>query len=280
MTSVQPIIFTDMDGSLLDHDTYSHADADEMLDRLRNKQIPVIPCTSKTRSEVQVLRAEINNAHPFIVENGAAVCIPDGYFSVHDSSLQEMHSLRVKCFSQSREHWQAILKNTPMHLNDAFVTFEQAGIEGIMQMTGLALNEARLASQREFGEPLKWLGSEQQYLEFERYIKSQHGNLLKGGRFIHVSGDSNKGVALDWLLKKYQQEFNDNNIVSVALGDSQNDVAMLSHADYAVVIRSPVHYFPQFESKINQNIYQTQFEGPKGWSEGVRYVLKELGVQK
>jgi hydroxymethylpyrimidine pyrophosphatase-like HAD family hydrolase len=43
MADVQPIIFTDMDGSFLDHDTYSHVTADEMLAWLRNKHILTIP---------------------------------------------------------------------------------------------------------------------------------------------------------------------------------------------------------------------------------------------
>jgi mannosyl-3-phosphoglycerate phosphatase len=53
MAAVQPIIFTDMDGSLLDHDTYSHAVADELLAWLRNKQILVIP--AKERIQLMVL---------------------------------------------------------------------------------------------------------------------------------------------------------------------------------------------------------------------------------
>jgi predicted mannosyl-3-phosphoglycerate phosphatase (HAD superfamily) len=50
------LIFTDLDGSLLDHHTYSFAPAANYLDRLETQGIPVIPITSKTRAEVLVLR--------------------------------------------------------------------------------------------------------------------------------------------------------------------------------------------------------------------------------
>ena len=142
-----------MDGSLLDHDTYSHVDADELLAWLRNKQIPVIPVTSKTRAEVLVLREQLNNHYPFIVENGAAIFSPVGYFNHGIRDIVEHDGYQLKEFVASRAHWQSILDNAGAHLNEAFISFAQAGIEGVVEMTGLAITEARLASQREFGEP-------------------------------------------------------------------------------------------------------------------------------
>ena len=50
------LIFTDLDGSLLDHNTYSFDPAAELLLQLEQQQIPVIPVTSKTRAEVMALR--------------------------------------------------------------------------------------------------------------------------------------------------------------------------------------------------------------------------------
>ncbi len=276
--SVSCIIFTDMDGSLLDHETYSHAEADDCLGWLRNKQIPIVPCTSKTRAEMEVMRTELNNKDPFIIENGAAVCIPKDYFQSNNDNLDELNGLLIKSFSPARAHWQTILDNTPTHLNDAFITFHQAGVKGVMQMTGLTINEARLASQREFGEPLKWLGNEHQFEQFEAYIESQHGTLLKGGRFVHLSGDCDKGRALNWMMMQFKQQHPDSNCISIALGDSQNDVAMLSAADYAVMIKSPVHDFPQMQGRIGKHLYRTQAEGPLGWVEGIHNVFAQLNI--
>jgi mannosyl-3-phosphoglycerate phosphatase family protein len=280
MAAVQPIIFTDMDGSLLDHDTYSHAAADELLAWLRNKQIPVIPVTSKTRAEVLLLREQLNNVEPFVVENGAAVFSPLGYFKHDSANFVEAYGYQVKAFVEPRAHWQSILDKVELHLNEAFTSFAQAGVEGVMTMTGLAINEARLASQREYGEPLKWLGSEEQFDAFNQYIVSQGGQLLRGGRFVHVSGCCDKGQALQWLLGEYQQQFADKNIVSIALGDSHNDTAMLEAADYAIIIRSPAHAYPAIKNSQHQHVYMTHAEGPSGWVEGVSKVLNELGFNE
>ena len=66
------VVFTDLDGTLLEHSTYSFAEAEEALDLLRSQDIPLVICTSKTRSEVEFWRRLLGNEHPFIVENGGA----------------------------------------------------------------------------------------------------------------------------------------------------------------------------------------------------------------
>ena len=45
------VIFTDLDGSMLDAETYSFQAARPALQKLKKKQVPIILCTSKTRAE-------------------------------------------------------------------------------------------------------------------------------------------------------------------------------------------------------------------------------------
>src|SRR2546423_300740 len=70
------VVFTDLDGTLLDAETYRYDAARQGLDRLREHAIPLIICTSKTRAEVEPLRNELGNTDPFIVENGGALYVP------------------------------------------------------------------------------------------------------------------------------------------------------------------------------------------------------------
>ena len=80
VAQVQPLVFTDLDGSLLDHHSYSFDAARSTLERLDELGIPVIPVTSKTRAEIKQIRDALGNKHPFVAENGAAVFIPRSYF--------------------------------------------------------------------------------------------------------------------------------------------------------------------------------------------------------
>ena len=51
------MIFTDLDGTLLDHYNYDFSPAQPMLSWLAEQNIPVIPATSKTFAELLVWRA-------------------------------------------------------------------------------------------------------------------------------------------------------------------------------------------------------------------------------
>jgi len=80
MQQLEVIIFTDLDGTLLDGLTYSYDKALHAVELLRKKQIPIVFCSSKTRKEQEIYRDELGLFHPFIVENGGGIFIPEGYF--------------------------------------------------------------------------------------------------------------------------------------------------------------------------------------------------------
>lgn len=69
------IIFTDLDGTLLDS-RYSFRKALPAIKLIKEKNIPLILCSSKTRSEIELWRKKLNNNHPFISENGGGIFIP------------------------------------------------------------------------------------------------------------------------------------------------------------------------------------------------------------
>ena len=70
------LVVTDLDGTLLDHETYSYAEAAPALAELRRRGIPLVLASSKTRAEMELLHAELGLSDPFICENGAAICTP------------------------------------------------------------------------------------------------------------------------------------------------------------------------------------------------------------
>jgi mannosyl-3-phosphoglycerate phosphatase len=80
------LIFTDLDGTLLDS-SYSFNDALPALDLIRERAIPLIICSSKTRAEIEHYRKRLDNRHPFISENGG------GFLSRRDISTPGRGSL-------------------------------------------------------------------------------------------------------------------------------------------------------------------------------------------
>lgn len=267
------LIFTDMDGSLLCHDTYSHEAADEMLRHLQNIGIPVIPNTSKTKAELLHLRQSLNNHHPFIIENGAAIFIPKGYFDKQPFDTEVVGDFWVKNFVHNRYYWQSLIAHINSVELSKFTTFSELTAKEISMLTGLDDEESIRASRRLFGEPVVWNGSESEKLDFVSELEAMGASVLQGGRFLHVSGECDKGQAMNWLAEQFQNEQSNSEVKTVAIGDSQNDIAMLEQASIALIIRSAAHSPPKLER--SNNTYISEQFGPAGWSEGVNSILNK-----
>lgn len=272
------VIYTDLDGSLLDHYSYSHAAADALLEELGVLGIPVVPASSKTRAELLQLRHELDNQHPFIVENGAAVFIPAGYFSAKPPETENRDGYWVKYFSLPRSHWLQKIDAIATDFAGEFDNFASLDIESIAALTGLDPAAAQQAAAREFGEPVHWLGSPSSRQRFIAALQNNDARVLQGGRFLHVSGDCDKGRALQWLNAQYGIQAAGRRPLSLAIGDSQNDAAMLEAADHALIIRSPVHPPPTL-SRSERTLLSKHY-GPGGWSQGVRQILQSLEETK
>jgi mannosyl-3-phosphoglycerate phosphatase len=265
------LVFTDLDGTLLDHDNYSFATALPTLKKLHSENIPVIPNTSKTYAELTELRQQLNLKGPFIVENGAGIYIPIGYFSERPNGTKTKNGYWVKEFSKPRDHWLTVIEKLKIPFEGKFNHFSNMSNREIIAATGLSEKEAKLAATREYGEPILWLGSDKERTQCISAIKELGGTPLRGGRFLHLSGDSDKGNALLWLTQQYQIDRGINKCTSIALGDGQNDVAMLDAAQIAVRILSPANPPPTLKRKTG--IYTSQAFGPKGWSECLELII-------
>ena len=261
------LVFTDLDGSLLDHHDYGYQDALPRLRELGELDIPVILTSSKTRAEIAHLREELDNRHPFIVENGAGVFIPVGYFDQPPAGTVERDGYWVYSTCPPRETWLAALEALQHEFPGQFEYFHRAGIEGIVSMTNLPKARAEEANRRDFSEPVKWLGETSELDQFLQSLSAAGAHVLRGGRFFSVCGDCDKGRALDWLRKVYLRATGASTCHDLAIGDSGNDRAMLEAAETALLIRSPVHEFPALDRETGV-IYSEGF-GPAGWSEGV-----------
>lgn len=270
MDQSSTVIFTDMDGTLLDHHTYSFAAAKPTLEALAERQIPVIPNTSKTFAEMVELREKIGLHGPFIIENGAAAFIPHGFFKQKPSSTVWQDGFWCKSFISAKGYWLKLLDIVKDEFAGEFTHFSEMGVKEIITATGLSESDATLAAKRQFGEPVLWLGSEERKQVFIEAVRERGATPLEGGRFIHISGECTKGKALNWFMEEYRRQ-SASTAVSIALGDGKNDIAMMEAADIAVRIASPTHQPPTVNK--NDNIYTSTKLGPEGWTEMLTQLL-------
>ncbi|MFT2109989.1 HAD-IIB family hydrolase [Marinomonas sp. 2405UD68-3] len=277
ITTSSMAVFTDLDGTLLDHHTYCFSAAIPMLQKLKSLNIPVIPNTSKTFDELIFIRQKLGLDSPFIAENGAAVYIPLSFLA--NPSFDQMRSVLdlhddgdhyIKTFTEPRQYWLMLLETHASHFAHLYTGFSSMSIPEIQHETGLSLEQAEAASKRHFGEPLKWHGSDEELQEFTLIMQDAGVCVVKGGRFVHVSGVTDKGQAMTWLSSIMEVN------TTVALGDGENDTSMLEKADVAVQIRSPVHAFPILTCR--SRVIQTLGVGPIGWNEAVETILSDSNL--
>lgn len=266
-----PIILTDLDGTLLDHYSYSFAPAKGVLDYLASQHVPVIANTSKTFAELIHIRKELSNQSPFVVENGAAIYLPQREFPECPEGCSDEGPYWRYQFSRPREYWLDLIHQLKPRYHSLFTPFHAMSDEQLAQITGLSEEAAHRAAQRQFGEPLLWHGNREDKEDFIQAIEELGGHVLQGGRFMHIGDKADKGQAMQWLKERYQQTHPEQSIETIALGDSHNDIDMLELADYAVQVTSPVHPLP--ELKRTQNLITTKAHGPEGWAQALIQLL-------
>lgn len=274
MSSPLYLVVTDLDGSLLDHHTYSYAPARPALDLLEQLRIPVVLASSKTWAEMRALRDELGNEHPLIIENGAAVLVPVHYFADRPEGCCERDGYWLKEFAPPRGAWQALLSELHERFPGQFLDFARAGVEEIARMTDLPLEKAALANEREYSEPVQWRGDAVDRADFLEALEQGGARALQGGRFISVAGDCDKGQAWDWLRRCYSLAASGAPVYDLALGDGHNDLPMLKIAHRAVVIPAPDRSPPQVRRQ--QGVVSVSGVGPEAWTQGVQGWLREL----
>jgi mannosyl-3-phosphoglycerate phosphatase len=271
MLNSPTLVFSDLDGTLLDHHSYSFAPARASLKRLSKLGIPVILNTSKTFAEVMLVRKAMSLDTPFIIENGAAIFIPLNSLVTQPSGAKLQDGFYVLSLASKRERWIKLVKQLANEFSGEFEAFSDMSCERIAELTGLSLQDAEHSAQRAYGEPVMWLGSQQRKREFIEQAKSLGASPLMGGRFLHICGDTNKGKALIYLSEEYQRQGHFDLVKTIALGDGENDIAMLEAADLAVRILSPANPLPTLSGR--NEVFTSSLHGPAGWQEMIDQLL-------
>jgi mannosyl-3-phosphoglycerate phosphatase family protein len=261
------LVFTDLDGSLLDHHSYRWDAAADALRQLREAEIPLILASSKTRAEMLPLQSALGLRHPIIVENGAAIVVPSGTFREPLPEALPCGDGQEVRFAPPRDRWLALLNALAAEFTGEFAGFERLGIDGIVAATGLDADAAALAAKREFSEPVQWLGTPERRAQFVDALEAAGARVQQGGRFLTVAGDCDKGQALRYLRSAYRYDAPGRPLHDLAIGDSGNDVPMLEAAETALLVRSPTHDFPPLARTTG--VLRSTGLGPAGWREGV-----------
>lgn len=264
------LVFTDLDGTLLDHLSYDYAPARPAIAQLQAQGHPLILNSSKTQAEQTALRAELGNTAPFVVENGAAIaCPPETPGHTGTAAAPTLHVLAA-----AYDEIRAVLQRLRQDRGYRFRGFGDLAAAAIAELTGLSQTAAVAAKQRNGSEPLLWEDSEAARQDFIAQVEASGLQVTQGGRFLHVMGKTDKGAGVRWLSAQYRRAFPQVDWQVVALGDSPNDVPMLQAADVGVLIANP--HRTAFPVPGVSHLLRPDAPGPTGWAAAIAQLLHNL----
>ncbi|MBI5642160.1 MAG: HAD-IIB family hydrolase [Deltaproteobacteria bacterium] len=273
MKSSKPVIFTDLDGTLLFKKDYSFEPARPTLERIKNEGIPLVFASSKTRAEIIEIRKKLNNNHPFISENGGAIYIPKGYFPF-DVEGEDTPDYKVITFGRPYDEIRKALVETREGMGGNIIGFGDLTEEDINKMTGMDLADAKLAKEREFDEPIFFRGSME--LEREFFIRIEEKGLSwTRGRFYHILGKHDKGMAVKVLKDYYRKLYGDISVIGA--GDGANDLPFLRESDYPVIVKRDDG---RYEQLYLDGLIKADGIGPEGWNKAIAGILDSLSASK
>ncbi len=261
------ILFTDLDGCLLNKHDYDWSPAAATLQTLRDRQIPVVMNSSKTVPEMSQLADQLGLAdYPFISENGSVI----RWGGETGQPLGD-----VEIIGASRDHILELLKSLKHQYR--FRSFADLGLAGVAAETQLPEASARMALARQGTEPLLWDDSDDQRAKFEEALRDHQLTLTRGGRFWHVAGQTSKGRAMRAVAARLadsdQSSQPSGQPILAAIGDSPIDQSMLDLADVPIGIPTPSGLGVHVAS--GRGIVATA-QGAAGWAEAVSQLLTRL----
>lgn len=264
---VHILIFTDLDGTLLDHSNYSAKPADGLVQSLnRSRMADVIPITSKTYSELQELQPTLNHEIG-ITENGSVIhARADSQFVTNGPAPITVGIRYVEILER--------IKKLPPSFRSHILGFANMSAEEVALETGLPLEEAKRAKAREATEPFLWSGTDAMLEEMTIELSQVGIKIQRGGRFYHCTGDAAKEQAMNHVVGSFIERYPDTKIISIALGDGPNDLKMIEAADIGVIMPNPDGVTI---TSTNPHVRTAPLPGPNGWVAATKAIFAELG---
>ena len=130
----------------------------------------------------------------------------------------------------------------------------------------------KLAIKRNYSLPIIFNGNETEKKEFIKIMNDSELTIQTGGRIMNICGNVNKSKAISRTVELINTKINDQ-IVTIGVGDNQNDIEMLRYTDYACLVKND-----NFDSSlINiENLIKSSEPSPEGWADVIKMALQKI----
>jgi len=121
-----------------------------------------------------------------------------------------------------------------------------------------------------YDETLNLKGTPDEINRVLNAIKEKGLNYTSGGRYYDVIGPNDKGKATQILIDLFRSKLGQ--IETVAIGDSPNDLPMLSAVDIPVLVQKPGGTWEEIDIP---HLHRVEGIGPEGWARAVEEIIEQ-----
>jgi len=270
---LQKVVFTDIDGTLIDLISGKYGESDKLIYTLRENNVPIVLCSAKTFAEQNKIRDDLGLMDPFIVENGGAIIIPKNYFDfqfdIEQNRIKEEQGYIIIELGESTREIRTKLAEIKKKLKIEFKGVADVSIEELSRLATMPIDYAKRMSEREYGETILQI-KKSDIPTFTTSIEKMGIKVIHGGRFFDVIMGTDKGKAVSILINLFRKKYR-NQIKFFGVGDSANDASMLKLMDVPMVVQKPDSSWSELEIK---NVIRLKGIGPEGWKSAFDKIME------
>jgi hypothetical protein len=201
------VLFSDLGQMLIDARTGKAATP--VVERIREKRIPLVLVTNKTRAEVEAWRDATGIRYPFIVEDGAAVFFPKGHLSL---------PFRAKV----KSGYEVLEFGNP---NDELI----ADLQRACEISGCVVRSFH--EQREYSEAFRILEGDPERLVST--IQQIGRRLVWRDQYFHITGKNHVAGAVRIVAQALAISYGD--ITKIGISTGPDDSSFLKFMDRVVL---------------------------------------------
>jgi mannosyl-3-phosphoglycerate phosphatase len=272
------LIFTGLEGALVDPRTDSFAGAEDALSELDRRKIAYVLLTSRTREEIEPIRRKLGHNHPFVTENGGGIYFPDGYFSLRIPGA--VRTARYLSIAQGRPYEEVCeaLDEIAEECAVGVAGFHHMSLREIADNTGLRPRVAELVRARECDEPFYFTSADDKVIaRFVKAAQERGFDARRGATFWHLSAKCDAARAVRTLSQLFR-EATHIKLRLVGIGGSQNDLPWLRAVDLPILLpdsreTGKLSDDSQENPGRTRAIAMGELPGPAGWNKAILNII-------
>ncbi len=266
MVKRKVVIFSELDGFLLDDNGCVRDCVTDALAKLRESDIPIVLASRRTRAELEYYRDKLKISHPFISENGGGTFVPRDYFPFSFLYSKTDEKYNILELGLPYEKIRKIFQGIKSRLEYDTKGVGDMELEKVSEVLGISIEDAALAKKREYEEPFVLDYPDEQEGDILDCIRWADVNMKKFSGYYCLAGENDIGKAVRLLVDLYEKVFGD--ILLVGIGSGKSDLSLLLRARLPILLSCGKNDVIHPE-ELNLNAQRIESAGPVGWSEAV-----------